>query len=270
MLIRDALADERHAAGIEVFMLQRTLSASFASGMYVFPGGKVDGGDHADELEAISGGLDDRTASELLGLDRGGLAWWVAAIRECFEEAGVLLARPVDSPDPIRFDDPAVHERYDAERAAVYSGERSLVDLCRDEGLVLLCDAIHFVSHWITPVGEARRFDTRFFLARTPQAQVPLHDDGETIASRWVRPRVALDMFAAGDLQMLPPTIDNLRFLSEHPSADGAVAAAHAMGIPPVVLPKVVLSDGKFFGIVREGHPDYDDTPDPEYVLTRR
>ncbi len=270
MLIRDALATEDHDAGIEVFMLQRTLSAAFASGMYVFPGGKVDGGDHADELEAISGGLDDETASELLGLDRGGLAWWVAAIRECFEEAGVLLARPVGSGDPVRFDDPVVHERYDAERAAVYSGQRSLVDVCRDEGLVLLSDAIHFVSHWITPVGEARRFDTRFFLARAPRAQVPLHDDGETIASRWVRPREALDLFAAGDLQMLPPTIENLQFLLPHTSADDAVVAADAMGIPPVVLPKVVIADGKFRGIVRADHPDYDATPDPEFVLTRR
>ena len=87
MLLRD------RPDGLEVFMLQRTLSAAFARGQYVFPGGKVDDADHGEAFEPICDGLDDATASARMGMDHGGLAWLVAAIRECFEEAGVLLAR---------------------------------------------------------------------------------------------------------------------------------------------------------------------------------
>ena len=118
MLVRDG------AGGLEVFMLRRALGASFAGGVYVFPGGRVDAADHAAELEAICDDLDDAQASAQLGVDRGGLAYWVAAIRECFEEAGVLLARPVDSDDAIRFDDPSTEQRFDAARRAVHSGDR--------------------------------------------------------------------------------------------------------------------------------------------------
>jgi 8-oxo-dGTP pyrophosphatase MutT (NUDIX family) len=98
MLVRD------HAVnGLEVFMLQRTMRAAFAKGMYVFPGGRVDDVDDANELEAICDRFTDEHASGLLGIPRGGLAYWIAAIRECFEEAGVLLARRSDEQDALRF-----------------------------------------------------------------------------------------------------------------------------------------------------------------------
>lgn len=252
MLVRDA------AAGLEVFMLRRTLAAVFASGMYVFPGGRVDDADHADELEPICEGLDDPTASGLLQIPRGGLAYWVAAIRECFEEAGVLLARHAAG-DVVRFDSPSVATRYEAERAAVHDGSRSLVDLCAQDGLLLTTGAIHYVSHWITPVGEARRFDTRFFVARAPQAQEPLHDDGETIESLWVRPADALDRFHRGDLGMFPPTVRNLEFLDSHSSADAVLNASAEIGTPPTILPKMRVDDeGKVIGISVPGDADYD------------
>lgn len=252
MLVRDA--DD----GPEVFMLRRTLAAVFASGMYVFPGGRVDDADHADELEPVCDGLDDPTASGMLQIPKGGLAYWVAAIRECFEEAGVLLARHVDG-DVVRFDDPTVAARFEQQRTAVHDGRRALVDLCADEGLVLTTADIHYVSHWITPVGEARRFDTRFFVARAPQAQEPLHDDGETIESLWVRPIDALDRFRSGDLGMFPPTVRNLEFLEAHDSADAALAASAAVGTPPTILPKLRVDDeGKVVGIAMPGDADYD------------
>lgn len=254
MLVRDT--DD----GLEVFMLRRTLQAVFAGGMYVFPGGRVDDADHADELEPICDGLDDATASGLLQIPRGGLAYWVAAIRECFEEAGVLLARDArDGGDVVRFDRPEVVDRFEAERRAVHAGERSLVELCADEGLLLTTAGIHYVSHWITPVGEARRFDTRFFVARAPRDQEPLHDDHETIESLWVRPADALDRFHAGDLGMFPPTVRNLEFLAPHRSADDALAAAAEVGTPPTILPKLrVDAEGKVGGIAMPGDPDYE------------
>jgi 8-oxo-dGTP pyrophosphatase MutT (NUDIX family) len=261
MLVRDA--DD--GGGLEVFMLRRTLQAAFASGMYVFPGGRLDDVDSAVEMEAVCDGLTDARASELLQISHGGLAYWVAAIRECFEEAGVLLARSVDTGEVVRFDDPAIVERFAAARAAVYAGSLDLVALCESERLRLVTDAIHYTAHWITPVGESRRFDTRFFLARAPQAQEPLHDDGETIASLWVRPADALRRERERELLMLPPTMSCLRFLADHSSADAAVAAAAAIGTPPRILPKIVRSAaggaaaGQPIEILLPGEPGYDE-----------
>jgi 8-oxo-dGTP pyrophosphatase MutT (NUDIX family) len=161
LLIRDA--DD---SGIEVFMLRRTFSAAFASGMFVFPGGKVDDVDGMEDIAEICDGLTDEHASSLLGLPNGGLAYWVACIRECFEEAGVLLARHETTGDVVRFDAPEVIERFNTERHNIHDGSIALLDLCAQEGLRLTTDDIHYVSHWITPVGEKRRFDTRFFIAR--------------------------------------------------------------------------------------------------------
>jgi 8-oxo-dGTP pyrophosphatase MutT (NUDIX family) len=262
MLIRDG------AAGLEVFMLQRTHGAAFARSQYVFPGGKVDDDDHGEVFEPICDGLDDATASAQLGLERGGLAWLVAATRECFEEAGVLLGRPVGGDDVIRFDDPDVAARFNDARHQVHDGTISLASLCEREGLMLMVDQMHLVDHWITPVGERRRFDTRFFVARAPEAQEPLHDDGETIASLWVRPTDALRMWQDGELQMFPPTVASLRFLEPHADADAAMTAAAAVGVPTPVLPRVRIDEaGKIVGITRPGEPGYDEVPLPEFVI---
>ncbi len=239
MLIRDVPGGLVGGSGIEVFMLRRTLQATFASGMYVFPGGRVDDVDAAPMMQTVCDGLDDARASELLQIDSGGLAYWVAAIRECFEEAGVLLARSVQSGDLIRFDDPVVAARFDAARPSIHDSSLGLIELCEIEGLRLVTDAIFYVAHWITPRGENRRFDTRFFLARSPLAQEPLHDDGETIASLWVRPSDALARERSGELMMLPPTIACLQFLAEHSTADAALDAAAQISRPPRILPKI-------------------------------
>jgi 8-oxo-dGTP pyrophosphatase MutT (NUDIX family) len=247
-------------------MMRRTFSASFASGMWVFPGGRVDDTDGGDELEAICDGLDDPTASRLLGIPAGGIAYWVAAVRECFEEAGVLLARsrtPDGLPGPvISFDRPDVVERFERARHEIHDGHRSLLHLCETEGLVLTTDAIHYVSHWITPKGEGKRFDTRFFLAAAPTAQEPLHDDGETIDSFWVSPVEALERKGHGDLALMPPTIANLEFIAPHATTASAVAAAAAVGVPRTILPKLRHdADGRLIGVAMPDDPDYDALP---------
>ncbi len=140
-------------------------------------------------------------------------------MRECFEEAGVLLARRRDG-GPPRVDD--------AERRAVHAGELSMVELCRRHDLVLDLSEIRYVAHWVTPVGEPRRFDTRFFLAAAPPGQDGQHDDAELVDSRWVRPAAALAAVEAGDLLMLPPTLANLRALAASAGVAAALAAAEA------------------------------------------
>ena len=254
MLVRDHPIN-----GLEVFMLQRTLAAVFAKGMYVFPGGRVDANDNEEQLEAICDGLDDEEASALLQIPNGGLSYWVAAIRECFEEAGVLLARPTDGSELVRFDtDVALQNRFNVARHAIHDGTMSLVELCTTENLRLVTDNIHYVSHWITPLGEPRRFDTRFFIARAPEAQEPLHDDNETIASLWVSPIEALERHARGDLAMIPPTTSNLQFLAPHGTTTDALNAAKKIGTPTAILPKLKTdADGKVIGIAMPGDADY-------------
>jgi len=128
MLVRDG------SDGLEVFMVRRSLRLVFAGGAHVFPGGAVDDADRG--MEAWSVGRTDEQASAALGLGRGGLAFWVAAIRECFEEAGYLLALDADG-DLVHLDDPATADRFATYRTALCSGETSLGDVCDAENLRL-------------------------------------------------------------------------------------------------------------------------------------
>jgi 8-oxo-dGTP pyrophosphatase MutT (NUDIX family) len=253
LLVRDA-----DAGGVEVFMLRRTFNAAFASGMFVFPGGKVDDVDGVDEIAELCDGLTDAHASSLLGIANGGLAYWVACIRECFEEAGVLLARHETTGDVVRFDDEATAQRFEVERENIHDGSVALLDLCKREGLRLTTDDIHYVSHWITPMGEKRRFDTRFFIARAPQAQEPLHDDGETIESFWISPQEAIERAHERDLMLMPPTKANIEFLLPFKTADEVLAAADQVGMPQTILPKLKIdADGRVVGIAMPGDPEY-------------
>jgi 8-oxo-dGTP pyrophosphatase MutT (NUDIX family) len=253
LLVRDA-----DAGGVEVFMLRRTFNAAFASGMFVFPGGKVDDVDGVGEIAELCDGLTDAHASALLGIANGGLAYWVACIRECFEEAGVLLARHETTGDVVRFDDDVTAQRFEVERENIHDGSVALLDLCKREGLRLTTDDIHYVSHWITPMGEKRRFDTRFFIARAPQAQEPLHDDGETIESFWISPQEAIERAHEKDLMLMPPTKANIEFLLPFKTADEVLEAAAQVGMPQTILPKLKIdSDGRVVGIAMPGDPEY-------------
>ncbi len=225
MLLRDSLS------GLEVFMLRRTNNAVFAGGMYVFPGGKVD--------------LTDGEGDE---------AYVVAAIRECYEEAGVLLA--VDGEGSMVSDG---HPALD-HRSAVYAGDIDVRALAAQHDLRLATERLVWMSHWITPKGETvRRFDTRFFVAASPAGQASHHDDNETVASMWTRPAEALERHRAGQLTMMPPTVTNLEFLAAHESVGEAISAARQVGVPLCVLPKVRVVDGRLVGVVMPGEPDYDE-----------
>jgi 8-oxo-dGTP pyrophosphatase MutT (NUDIX family) len=259
MLIRDAV-DEDGRPAVEVCMLRRNLASEFVAGVYVFPGGSVDAADRGDAAEELSQGLSDATASALLGLDSGGLAFWVAALRECFEEAGVLLARPRDSADGTAIldtTDPADRARFEAHRLEINEGRAGLLDVCRAEGLVLAVDAVHYVSHWITPELAPRRYDTRFFVTAAPPGQVAHHDDGETIATIWVRPDDALSRFEAGEIELLPPTVENLGKLAVHHSTEEVMDWARGVTDVPMILPIVLIEDGRLL-VLRPGDDGYE------------
>lgn len=197
MLVRDG------RDGVEVFMLKRHADLVFVPGAYVFPGGAVDDADRA--------GGDD--------------PFVVAAIRECFEEAGALLAY-VDGDRFIDLRDEAAAVRFREYRNAVHAGRLTIYDLCDLEGLRLAVDALHPVSRWITPPRSPRRFDTRFFVARAPSNQAFLHDDRETTASEWVRPLDALERFKSGDIELILPTERSLEMLAGAHSVDAVLVAA--------------------------------------------
>jgi 8-oxo-dGTP pyrophosphatase MutT (NUDIX family) len=227
MLVRDA-------PELEVFMLRRTLAAEFMGGAYVFPGGAVDAGDRAPVLLARCHGRDDSDASAQLGLHAGGIGFWVAAIREAFEEAGVLLARSVASGEPVDLDEPGAAARLEAARREVGRGARPFVDVVVSEALLLDTGALHLFSHWVTPPGAPRRYDTWFFVAAAPEGHTYLHDDNETVASVWIRPPDALAGAERGELEIIFPTMRNLEQLARFTTA-GELLEAVAASEPRVV-----------------------------------
>lgn len=249
LILRDGLE------GLEVFMLRRNLNSDFVGGAYVFPGGAVDPHDRHADLDPVCQGRSDADASARLGIDSGGLAFWVAAIRESFEEAGVLLAYDADG--LVDLDADETIEKWQRHRQQVDAAQLTMVDLCRLEGLCLAVDGMHYFGHWITPEGAPRRYDTRFFVAAAPPNQTPLHDDHEVIANEWIRPADGIARAEAGELTMMPPTLSSLKAIARFDTAAEALAAATEITDVPTILPRVIAYDGGV-RIVLPGDPDYD------------
>jgi 8-oxo-dGTP pyrophosphatase MutT (NUDIX family) len=246
-LVRDA------PRGLEVLMLQRSMNLAFMPGVYVFPGGGLDPGDGAPELHALCVGQDDGAASRALGIARGGLAYWIAAIREAFEEAGILLA--YDASGSYVSLSGAAADRFSAHRKALDRNHGAFAALARSEGLRLATDRLLYFGHWITPVGVPRRYDTRFFLAVAPEGQEAQHDNHETIAHAWVRPREALDLCAREMLNMRMPTIKTLEHFATCSTAAELVVAISSSPEVQTRLPRITR-DGRS---VLPGDPGYDD-----------
>jgi 8-oxo-dGTP pyrophosphatase MutT (NUDIX family) len=203
--------------GLEVFMVRRTVAAVFSPGAHVFPGGAVDQEDRLVELELRCDGLNDATASVVLGVPAGGLGYFVAAARECFEEAGLLLAR--HDGELV-----ADADRYRPHRDALNAGARSMLDVCIAESLTLAVDLLMPFGHWITPVGPPRRFDTRFFVAPAPPGQDPSHDGWETTEGLWMRPVDVLAAADRGHVDLIEPTRHTLSALTDYQLVDDVFA----------------------------------------------
>lgn len=218
------------AHGIEVFMMKRTTAVTFAKGMHVFPGGGVDASDHAADMHALCVGVDDVHASAELGIENGGLAYWIAAIRECFEEAGLLIGYrsdqallPLDATDA---------QQLAALRLELAENNLSFAQLLSREQLRAATDQLIYFSHWITTPGRPRRYDTRFFIAPAPAEQIAMHDNSETVAHLWVRPGEALELFKRGELDLMFPTIKTLESLMQFGRVEDLLA--HARNKPHI------------------------------------
>ncbi len=237
MLLRDGGA----AGGFEVCLMQRNLRSDFVGGAYVFPGGGLDAEDHDPGLAARCRGLDDSEASRRLDVPAGGLAFWMATVRETFEEAGILLAVRPDGA-PVAFDDAQVVERFARHRRSVDRSDRTLLDVLDEEGLLVDASSLHYFARWITPLGALRRYDTRFFVAALPDQQEAVHDERELIGTHWMRPDEALERHRAGEFTMILPTIRSLDALRRFDTARDVLDHAASIASVPAVLPTLVES----------------------------
>jgi glyoxylase-like metal-dependent hydrolase (beta-lactamase superfamily II)/8-oxo-dGTP pyrophosphatase MutT (NUDIX family) len=231
ILVRDT------SAGMEVFMMRRSQAAEFVGGAHVFPGGGVDASDSSAELAAHCEGLDDAEASRILGMERGGLAYWAAAMRECFEEAGLLLAHD-ERGEYADLNHPQGVEVYAQWRESIRAGRATLADLCREHDLRLAAGRLAYYSHWITQPGRPRRYDTRFFVALAPGAQTASHDNSETIDHLWIQPAAALERHRRGDMHLVFPTIKTLESIAQFPTAEALMAYARSPRKMPPMAPR--------------------------------
>ncbi|MBX9589336.1 MAG: NUDIX hydrolase [Hyphomonadaceae bacterium] len=218
------------ADGIEVFMVVRHHEIDFASGALVFPGGKVDAEDSDAAWSALA-------PSVPAAPDR---AFFVAAGRETFEEAGLMLARRQGTNEIIEPD--AAHGLVETYRAALLKGDTTFVDIIRRENLVLAGDLMVPFAHWITPEPVPKRFDTHFFLVAAPMAQLGQHDGSESVEGLWITPQEALREAEAGTRTLVFATRMNLEKLARYRTVAEAVDVTRSRPVV-TVTPKILLSD---------------------------
>lgn len=222
------------AKGLEVFMVERHHRIDFATGALVFPGGKIEAADADAALaERFDGGE---------GEDDAERAMRIGAIRETFEESGVLLARERGARETIGA--ARLAEIESTWREALCKGERSMSELAVREDLRLAGDLLTPFARWITPAFMPKRFDTMFFLAEAPADHLALHDGGESVDSLWTTPADALCAAEQGERTIIFPTLLNIKKLGRAGSVREALEAARAQPIV-TVLPEITLKDGK-------------------------
>ncbi|MCB1645252.1 MAG: NUDIX hydrolase [Pseudomonadales bacterium] len=237
---------------LQIFMMERNANILFGGGMWVFPGGRVDDADNLDEYNEVSFHLSDAEASNHMDLSAGGLTYYVAAVREVFEEAGILLAIDKDTHQPVDFSDPSEASRFSRLRDDINDSNKNFIDLLQEENLLLDTGAMHYIARWITPVGPPRRYDTRFFITRIPASQTPVHDDNELVHSEWMTPASILQQVEAGAMTMMTPTLRMIKNLAMFSSAQEAIRAA-AQGLP---TERARVNQAGV--IIMPGEPDYD------------
>jgi 8-oxo-dGTP pyrophosphatase MutT (NUDIX family) len=224
--------------GVEVLLLRRPLRSGFAGGAWVFPGGRVDPADGDAELTSSVLGESSHDWAGRLGLtDRAeALGFVIAALREAWEETGILLGEASRA------------AALESTRRALLSDQIDMPEAVRAAGIRFHVDDLLYIAHWITPEPEARRYDTRFFLARVPDGVECVLEGDELVEARWLSPGVAVSQFHDGEMILLPPTVDTLRRLASFADLDEAWAELGRLEVP-AILPRMHRESG---GIVIE------------------
>jgi len=234
VLMRDA------AEGLEILLMRRNRNSGFVPGAYVFPGGRVDGSDGEFASATLVDGLTPEQSAQRLALEdpAGAMAYYMAALREAFEETGILVGvYPDGSSPPSAADDKGV----DAVRDRLMMDQLSFSDALTELNCRIAGDAIEYIAHWITPIPEPRRYDTRFFAARVPRDTAAIVDPREMTDALWIAPGDALRRCDEGTLPMVFPTIKTIEELEAYRTVDHAL---DSYGSAPVrtILPTLVIT----------------------------
>ncbi len=229
------------ADGVEVLLLRRARTAGFVPGAYVFPGGRVDGADAEPHIVAHLDGLDADAAAARLELADGdppALAYYLAAMREAFEETGILVGRGADGSDPSTA---AESPEVDAVRDDLMEDRIGFAEALERMGCRLAGGAVEYLAHWITPEPEPRRYDTRFFAARVREGAPAIVDRREMTDAVWLTPEAALARNEDGTLPMVFPTIHTLADLRSFDDVGAVLAALRRRRIPSI-MPRLVMT----------------------------
>ena len=209
----------------QIFMLKRTSQAAFASGMFVFPGGRVDGDDHLHKYDRYRVGPSQAQAPQVVALGYEWRGYWVAALRETFEEAGLILAYD-SAGEMVSLSSDRDYNRFQEYREPLHRQKMSFLEICQTENLKLAVDRVHFYNRFVTPLGRPRRFDTRFFIASAPEEQRGRHDEMETVESIWITPQEALDLHERKEFGLMKVTRIQLEKLALFPDKHSLIAMA--------------------------------------------
>jgi 8-oxo-dGTP pyrophosphatase MutT (NUDIX family) len=248
------LLRDRPAGSFDVLLMQRHHKSKFAAGDFVFPGGKLEVDDNPEDAVRWCAGLDLAGAARTLGLEAApatALAYWIGAIRETFEESGVLLATTGDG-GPVRLPPVRIAEY----RRAIQADNRAFWTMIEDEKLRLATDRLVYFAHWITPDDQPLRFDTRFFATAMPEGQDAVGDDHEMISLRWLAPREALDAQQRGEISLRNPTVKNLVLFEGAASAADALARLRGREVV-TIRPRVIIDEHGTRRVLNPGDPGY-------------
>ena len=252
------LLRDKEPEGFEVFLLKRHEKSSFMGGNFVYPGGRVDRDDGSLESCSLSKGITFEEAQKILGgitSPEEGFAYWIAGIRELFEEAGILLAYD-QSGNFFQFKNRDEQERFLNYRNSLQQGKMTICEMAQKEKLSLALDQLHYYAHWITPEARSERFDTRFFLAHYPLGQEASHDQKETTAGVWLTPRKALEENLKGEVILSPPTLKTLEDLSRFKTIDEVFSSQKMKDIRPILPILTKISSGPL--IIFPWDPEYE------------
>ena len=251
MIVRDS------DIGVQVFMMKRSLRSSFG-GIWVFPGGILEDQDQDIAKKNYCNGIDEKKAKAILNYDQESLTYWIASLRETFEETGALIAIR----DNNSFFTPTEDEAINLERlrSDLNNGKISFISILKQLKLKIALERLIYISHWITPDVETKRYTTRFFLTSLNEEVTMTHDDLEGSDSKWIGINEALEEHKAGRISLIMPTIKNLESISSYKNTQEMISAKNAIKAKdiPAIEPKFFKENGQWKGLL-PGEYGYED-----------
>ena len=251
MIVRDS------DIGVQVFMMKRSLRSSFG-GIWVFPGGILEDQDQDIAKKNYCNGIDEQKAKAILNYDQESLTYWIASLRETFEETGALIANR----DNNSFFTPTEDEAINLERlrSDLNNGKISFISILKQLKLKIALERLIYISHWITPDVETKRYTTRFFLTSLNEEVTMTHDDLEGTDSKWIGINEALEAHKAGRISLIMPTIKNLESISSYKNTQEMISAKNAIKAKdiPAIEPKFFKENGQWKGLL-PGEYGYED-----------